>query len=165
VLNLLIVIVGGLAFLAYVARVDGSLAAWFQIEGYWRQSVLPWEPLLSSARVILKSGDFALVFLNALDLGLTLLFLTLLVWSARRARWTEAIYMAIIIVPALFAIARFDPNLPLASMSRFLLAAFPGFALLGTIRLREPLPLIVASVSLLFQSFLLLIFTQWIFAG
>ena len=74
-------------------------------------------------------------------------------------------YVAVILLPPLFALARFDPALPLASLPRFLVVAFPGFIALGAKRLREPFPQVMAALSLLLQTFMLLIFTQWIFAG
>jgi hypothetical protein len=87
----------------------------------------------------------------------------LMLWRGRRS--ADVVYMKVILLPPLFTPARFDPDLPLASLPRFLVVAFPGFIALGAKRLREPLPRMIAVLSLLLQTFMLLIFTQWIFAG
>ena len=85
--NLAIVIGGGLLFVVYMFQLNGSLTAWFRIEGLWRQPSMPWESIWQSLLEILTSGDIAVGFVNALDLGLTLLFLGLIVWSVLRKEY------------------------------------------------------------------------------
>ncbi len=164
-LNMLMVVGSAFIFVLYLFQVTGSPSAWLAIEALWRQSALPWEPLWSSLEIILRSSDVAVISLNVLDLGLTLSFLAVLVWMVRQRRLPEALFLAIILMPPLFSIARFNPYLPLASISRFLVVVFPAFAMLGSIQLREPLPKAVAGLALLLQTCLLLLFTKWIFVG
>ncbi len=152
-------------FLVYLSQITGSLAAWFAIEALWRQSALPWDPLIESARVILFSGDGALIFLNMIDLALTLLFLGGLFAQLRAQRWADAIYMATILLPPLFALARFVSDLPLASMSRFLTVVFPGFVWFNTAHLTKSFAQGVIVFSLVLQTFLLFLFTHWTFVG
>jgi Gpi18-like mannosyltransferase len=163
--NLLPVVGGGLLFVAYVFQLNGSLTAWFEIEAQWRQYALPWQTIWQSLLEIWTSGDVAVGLVNALDLGLTLLFLGLVLWAVRQKKYAESIYLAIIIFPPLFTIARFNPFLPLASISRFLVVAFPGFVLLAGIEVRESILKVLVGLSLLIQTFLLILFTHWIFVG
>jgi hypothetical protein len=163
--NFLLVICSGLLFVAHMSTLTGSLTAWFGIEGLWRQFSMPWQPIWQSLAEIFTSGDIAVMLVNALDLGLTFLFLGLTIWAVSRKQYAESIYLAIILLPPLFAITRFNPYLPLASISRFLVVAFPGFVLLGGANLRESLLKGIAGLSLLIQTFLLILFTHWIFVG
>ncbi|MGB8646411.1 MAG: hypothetical protein WCF84_14325 [Anaerolineae bacterium] len=159
------VVATGALFFLYLLRLTGSASAWFAIEGAWRTWDLPWAGALNSLYNILYSGEPAAILLNLLDLGTLLLFLVLLAWSMRKQRWPEAALMAMVILPPLFTIARFSPLLPLASISRFVLVAFPGFALLGTRRLRAPWNQLLVAFALLFQVFMLILFTQWVLIG
>jgi Gpi18-like mannosyltransferase len=165
IFNLAVPIIAVGMFLIYLSRVTGSLGTWFAIEGLWRQSALPWDPLIESARVILSGGDGALMFLNILDLALTLLFIGGLFAQLRAQQWADAIYTAIIVLPPLFAIAHFVAGLPLASMSRFLVIIFPAFAWLGASRVAKSLTQGMMIFSLVLQTFLLFLFTHWIFVG
>ncbi|MCL4395839.1 MAG: hypothetical protein M1482_13730 [Chloroflexi bacterium] len=162
---LALVVAGGLAFLFYLFQTTQSLAAWLQVERYWREFAFPWEPVWESLVTIFTVGDFGLAFLNALDLGLTVLFLVWMVVLAQRRCYAQALYLAIIILPPLFAIARFSPHLPLASMSRFLLVAFPAFGAMAAARVRPMLRASLFALSFLTQVLLLMLFTHWIFAG
>jgi hypothetical protein len=164
-LYLAIVVAGGLAFLAYLFQTTQSLSAWLQVERYWREFAFPWQPIWESLVTIFTIGDFGLAFLNAFDLGMTLLFLTLMVALARRGRFAESLYLAIIILPPLFAIVRFAPHMPLASMSRFLVVAFPAFGAMAAARVRPMLQTILIALSFLTQVLMLMLFTHWIFAG
>jgi hypothetical protein len=103
--------------------------------------------------------------LNFFDLALTLLFLAMLVSQLRAHRWADATYMAIILLPPLFSIARFVSDLPLASMSRFLIVVFPGFAWLGGMRLNRYFEQSILASSFALQALLLFLFTHWIFVG
>jgi hypothetical protein len=165
VVNLVLPVAALGLFLLYLFQITGSPAAWLAIESQWRQAALPWEPLIASAQVILSSGDGALILWNSIDLGLALLFFATLLMLWRGRRWAEAMYVAIILLPPLFTLARFDPYLPLASLPRFLVVAFPGLAVLGTRTIRAPLLQLSVTLALLLQTFMLVVFTQWIFAG
>lgn len=152
-------------FLLHLAQITGSLGRWLEIEGAWRSPALPWEPLLESVRMILSTGDPGIAAMNLLDLGLVLVFVALAGWSLRVGRLAEALYLTTLILPPLFTVARFDPQLPLASMGRFLVVGFPAFAVLGRLRLPGRIGLSFTLVSFVVQTLLLFLFTHWVFAG
>lgn len=165
VASLLPTLVGAVAFFFYLIQLLGSPAAWFQIEGKWRQFAWPWEPLWKCSWTILTSGDAGLAFLNLLDLTFTVLFLALLGWGLHRGQYAEAAYLAIIVLPALFAIPQFDPHLPLASMLRFLVVGFPAFAIAPRMRLSAKMGIALTSGQFLLQILLLFLYTEWVFVG
>ncbi len=163
--NLFSVVGGGSLFVFYVFQIDRSLTAWFEFEGLWRESTLPWQPIWQSLVTILTSGDFAIAFVNLLDLGLTCLFLGLTIWAVTRKQFAEAMYLAIILLPPLFTIARFNAYLPLASISRFLVVAFPGFVLLARTNLPKSIFVGLAGLSIVIQTLLVILFAHWVFVG
>ncbi len=117
-------------------------------------------PCKSSCRKAWSQLGYALP-----DLFFALLLIVLLCWSITRLRPTFAVYMAIIILPPLFSLSTFRPLFPLASMSRYVLVAFPGFLPLGASESMGRWLVPIAILSLLVQTSILSQFLEGHFVG
>lgn len=160
---LLPIVGGAMLYLLYLVQLAGSPLAWLSVENNWLRSAMPWESLGAGILTLFQNNDPGILFFAWLDIASVVLFFVLLIWNARRGQWAEAIYLAIILIPPLFTITRYHPALPLAPLPRYLVLAFPGFTALGRINLRAPWLLLIAALSLLIQTVLLIAFAHWVF--
>lgn len=163
--SLLLVVAGGLAFLAYLAMRFQNPLVWFQAQSFWHQSAMPWESLGRAIGVVLGAKDWFQIAYASPDLLVAFLFTGLTIWSAYRMGVTMTVYMAIVILPPLFSITTYEQLLPLASLSRYALAAFPGFILLAQIPWLVRWRFGFVTISLLLQTVGLILFSHWIFVG
>lgn len=154
-----------LAFPAYLEWQFHNPTLFFQVQHWWHRSALPWDTLATSLNVSLHTHRLFDLLYSLHDPLAALLFLGLLGWSLFRLGPTFTVYMAIVLLPPLFSESVFQPLLPLASMWRYVIFAFPGFILLSQVPLlvRWNKPIIFACVLL--QAMALFEFTQWVFVG
>jgi hypothetical protein len=164
-INLTLVLVGGLAYGVFWAWRFQDPLAWLHVQSYWRRFVWPWEPILASASVLFTWSNGLLSLYNLPDLVITLLFLGLTIRGFQRLSPTLAAYMTVLVVPPLFNNPLFVPYLPLASISRYLLMAFPGFFLLGQVASESLWQKLLMTSSFLLETFGLILFVAWIFVG
>lgn len=163
--GLLLPVAGGLAFLGYLAVRFQNPFVWFQAQENWHRFAMPWESLGTAIGVVVHArGLFDIVY-AAPDLLVALLFIGLTIWSAPRLGAAFTVYMAIVILPPLFSVTTYEELLPLASLSRYALAAFPGFILLAQIPWLVRWRVGFMTISLLLQTFGLFLFSRWFFAG
>jgi hypothetical protein len=120
---------------------------------------------LASASVLFTWSNGLLSLYNLPDLVITLLFLGLTIRGFQRLSPTLAAYMTVLVVPPLFNNPLFVPYLPLASISRYLLMAFPGFFLLGQVASESLWQKLLMTSSFLLETFGLILFVAWIFVG
>ncbi len=163
--SLLLVVTGGVGFLVYLAVRFQSPFVWFQAQANWRHFAMPWESIGTATGVVLGAKDLSEVVYASPDLIVALLFVGLTIWSAFRLGATMTAYMAVVILPPLFGITTYERLLPLASLSRYVLAAFPGFILLAQIPWLVRWRLGFMTISLLLQTFGLILFSHWFFMG
>ncbi len=163
-LNLLTVSAGAVAYPLMLAVQFGNVFAWLQAESAWHRTTLPWDTLSIALNQALSAQDIITTIRSLPDPILALLFIAFTVWSFLRLSLTLAIYMTTIVVLPLFSMTTYLPFLPLASMSRYVLVAFPAFILLARQRWSVWMGPLVA-VSLLVQMCWLVAFGAWVFVG
>ncbi len=163
VVNLLLTAVGGAAYWIYLALRFGNLWAGMQIQSAFRQPMAPWDTLATATAQVFGLTGEREGFFGAPDLMITVLFLGLAVWSIWRLSPVWSIYMAIILIPPLTSINTFNPLLPLASMGRYVLMAFPGFILLSLKPHRSIWARLLIVGSFILQAFALILFVAWVF--
>ena len=157
-------LLGGLVPFLFLTFQFGSPQIWFATQARWHYTVMPWESLGEVWWVVFHAPTVLDAIRSFPDAFFAVLFLGFLVWSAFRLSPTLTVYMAIIVLPPLFARSTYEPDFPLASMSRYVLLAFPAFLLLGRLRWRRwQAPLL--AVSFLVQTLGLVLFVVWVFVG
>jgi hypothetical protein len=114
---------------------------------------------------VLSAKNWSDVGYSLPDLFFAVLFVILLAWSIVRLRPTFTLYMAVIILPPLLSVSTFQPLLPLASVSRYVLVAFPGLLLLGSSQRVGQWLAPIAILSFVAQTILLSQFVEWQFVG
>lgn len=127
---------------------------------WYAMLALPGTNLLNALRALLAGG---MTLPRALSLGLTILFLVLTGVAFRRLSPEYGLYMAAIL---LYTLSRYEPGgRALLSVSRPVLAAFPGFMLLGAAGRRRWLHRLILYSSLALYLFLMGIFFLGGYAG
>jgi hypothetical protein len=128
---LLVPVLGGLAYPFYVRFVLGADTLWAPYavhrQRFVGQFAMPWQSVWRAIRV-LASGKFRTI--EPFDLCFTLLFIGLTVAAFRRLPLAYAVYMAVMLLGALAKVGEVQP---LLSLSRYVLALFPGFVLLAMV--------------------------------
>ncbi len=162
VLNLAWVAVGGVAFWVYLAIKFNNLLVGLQVKSAGRQLLMPWDTLGIAFQQVLGLSNRPSSFFAWPDLIITVLFLGVLVWSIFRLSPTWTAYIAIILLPPLFGLTTYNALLPLASMSRYALVAFPGFFLLSAPGIRSLGARSLMGVLLILQTFWLILFVAWV---
>jgi hypothetical protein len=124
-------VLGGLAYPLYVRFVIGGDSLWapFAIhkQRFAGRFAMPWQSVWQAMRV-LASGQFR--WIEPLDLFFALLFIGLTIAAFWRLPPMYAVYMAAMLVGALAKVGEVQP---LLSLSRYVLALFPGFVLLARV--------------------------------
>lgn len=122
-----IIIPGGAAlFLAYQHLFIGSpsLLGTYQAQLH-AQFVWPWDNIMATVQKLASPEG---TFINAINLGMTFLFLAMTAISFRRLSLEYGLYMAITMFVLLL---RRTTAQPLVSMSRYVLVLFPAFMIWG----------------------------------
>ncbi len=144
---------GGIAFPVYLTLEFHNPRLWFDVQHWWHRAALPWQSIGAALEVAAHTRNLPDFLESIHDPLAAILFLALFVWGAFRLRPTLTAYMAVIILPPLFTFSIYQPLLPLASMWRYVVAAFPGFILLSQIpflaRWSKPLALALFIVQLI----------------
>ncbi|MGB8646412.1 MAG: hypothetical protein WCF84_14330 [Anaerolineae bacterium] len=164
-LNLLPVVIGGFAFWTYLGILSGDWLAGLQVQVWWRHSTLPWDALGQALRMILDMNASTERFFGVPDFVIGLLFLGLLLLSVFRLSPTWTSVIVIIVLPPLFGVTINNPYLPLSSLSRYVLVAFPAFLLLGRFLTNRVLRGLFVCLSLLLQTLWLMLFASFMFVG
>lgn len=125
-LSALLVPLGTILFLAYQRYRVGETSMLRTYEGQlYARFVLPWENLLASVQLILSPEGS---FVDILNLLITFLFIVLVVAVWRKLPKEYGIYSAFTLLALMLRMTTLQP---LVSMSRYVLAIFPAFMLLG----------------------------------
>jgi hypothetical protein len=139
--------------------------AFSHAQAYWgREPTWPWVAVLDAARHVdpfnkgvALFGDFWIH--NALELGTVLLVLTLMVlavvgpWKLRRDQLVYPLYSAALVVFSI-SFPSYFITYPLVSASRYVMAAFPAFLMLGVLCRNPALERLVLIVFLPLQGIL-----------
>lgn len=159
---LLLVALGGVGHLLWLTIQFGTPLIWFQAQAVWHRSVMPWESLGAGWREVFLAPSLHYAAIGLLDPLLAVIFLCGLVWSWRRLPLSMTIYMAIIVIPALFVMTTYAERFPMIAVSRYVIVGFPFFLLLGSCQKSWwQLPLL--SISFLWQTVWLVLFVAWVF--
>jgi hypothetical protein len=128
---LLLPVLGGLVFPLYVRLHLGSDGLWAPYavhrQRFMGHFAMPWQSVWRAMRV-LASGQFR--WIEPFDLFFALLFAGLTAVAFWRLPLVYAVYMAALLGGALAKVAEIQP---LLSLSRYVLALFPGFVLLARV--------------------------------
>ena len=126
---LILALLGVLAYPLYVRFALGSESLWapYMVHRlrFAGRFAMPWQSIAQAVRV-LASGQFRPI--EPLDLFLALLFVGLTAAACYRLPATYAVYMVVMLLGALVKVGQVQP---LLSLSRYVLALFPGFVLLA----------------------------------
>ncbi len=126
---------GALAFGLYVWWLSGEPGAVItaQYTAWFRSSAAPWETL----RLALDRATWPLphyvVAVGLLDAGTILLFIGLTVWAVVKLPPAYWLYAGVVLIGALSVSMDVTKAPPTASVSRFLMAIFPGYIALAQI--------------------------------
>jgi hypothetical protein len=147
-----------LLFFAYTRFSVGDPLFWSErVTAMWSQkSSLPWETLAIAAQRAFGEGRFSI---NTFDLIVLLLFLGLAAYSFR-LRPSYGAQALTVLLPSLL---RVGPALPLMSVSRYALVAFPCFIALAVWLERKPRALHVGLIT--FSICLLLVWSSQFVRG
>lgn len=163
-LLLLLVGAGGIAHFILLTTLFGSPMVWFQTQSWWHRPSLPWEPISAAVGTFLHGTNPVDAIVIFPDPFFAIIFLIITLWSLFRLKPMFTAYMAVMVLPPLFGMTTYSQYLPLASMSRYVLLAFPAFVLLGTLPRARWQPFVL-TFSLLLQTLWLILFESWIFVG
>lgn len=154
-------------YMAYLWWRFGQPLLFLQVQGqYWkRQPMPPWETVATVASRLVTNpplGHWEIVL--ALDLSMIVLFTALTVYGLRKQPPAFTAYMA-----GLLVLCVASPNGsgdPISSSARFLVAAIPGFLMLGTVlRGRRWLHVLVVEGGFMLQAVLLTLFLSGAWVG
>ncbi len=115
--------------------------------------------------LVVHAPSLADALISFPDLAFALLFLAFMLWSGLRLAPTYSAYVAVIVLPPLFGMTTYSPYLPLASISRYVLLAFPAFILLGRWRGPTRIQQFLLASSFLVETFWLVLFAAWMLVG
>ena len=152
----------GAAFWIYLYAIFGDANVWARGFSYWRVTGWPGQNMVMAIQMLF-SDSVIVVASNALDLGFTLLFLVLIGAGVRRVPLAWTIYAIAVAIPSLLAVQVLVPAVPLTSMPRYGLVAFPVFATLARTRWR--LGAIPIVFSLIAQAIFVMSFARWGWVG
>jgi len=125
-LSALLVPLGTILFLAFQRYWMGEASMLQTYEGQlYARFVLPWDNILASVRVILSPEGS---FIDLLNLLITFLFIALVVAVWKKLPKEYGIYSAFTLLALMLRMTTLQP---LVSMSRYVLAIFPAFMLMG----------------------------------
>lgn len=117
---------GTILFLAFQRYWMGEVSMLQTYEGQlYARFVLPWDNILASVRVILSPEGS---FIDLLNLLITFLFIALVVAVWKKLPKEYGIYSAFTLLALMLRMTTLQP---LVSMSRYVLAIFPAFMLMG----------------------------------
>lgn len=159
-----LVAVGALSPFFYLTLRYGTPRVWFDAQALWHRLSWPWESVGAAWGAVLTAPSPLEAVISFPDAFFAVSFLSLLVWSFVRLSPTLSAYMAIIVLPPLFGMTTYSPVYPLASMSRYVLLAFPAFILLGKLPPSWWQPIVLV-FSFLLQTLWLILFVAWVFVG
>lgn len=132
-LTLALVPAGALAFMAYIGVLTGDPTAVVssQYSAWYRLPMAPWQTAAAALERVSWPWTHYVVSVGLLDAGSIVLFAALTVWALLRMPAAYGLYSLIVLVGALSV--GMDPAKapPTASVSRFLMAVFPGYIALG----------------------------------
>jgi Gpi18-like mannosyltransferase len=151
-----VLIPAGLAcYMAYLWVLRADPLYFVHVQKYWkRQAAPPWVSVQHSFHQILHSHFAQAVANQSLELGFTLLMLTVLVAGWRRLRPSYIVYMALsILVPM--------STSSLMSMERFALVLFPMFAILARWGERPWANTLIVAFSLPLLGLFTVLFANW----
>jgi hypothetical protein len=155
----------GIAFWVFLAFKFGDPLIWFKVQSWWHRASWPWESIGAALGLVVNAQNAVDALISLPDGVFALLFLGFTLWSAFRLSSTFSAYMVVIVFPPLLGLTTYSPLLPLASMSRYVVVAFPAFILLGR-AFGPSLPqCLIVTLSFLLQTFWLILFAAWIFVG
>lgn len=134
-LTLGIVPIGTLLFSGYVALLSGNPFTILTAEhtAWFRSSVPPWETVYIALDRALWPRTHYVVAVNLLDAGTILLFIGLTIWVALKMPASYWLYAIPILIGVLSITMDPDKAPPTASVTRFLMAIFPGYIALAQI--------------------------------
>ncbi len=162
---ILLIPTGLLLFMAWLWHSMGDPLAFLHAEKYWGHSfMLPWSTIASAIPAILHENYLPLLYKDALDLMMVVVFLALIiigafgVFGAQRQRLGDTAYSAAI---WLLAICYPAVGWALQSDARYMLLAIPCFVTLAQLGRRRWLHALILIVWLL----LLLVTTQYFLRG
>ncbi len=125
-LSALLVPLGTILFLAFQRYWMGEVSMLRTYESQlYAHFVLPWDNILASVRVILSPEGS---FIDLLNLLITFLFIALVVAVWKKLPKEYGIYSAFTLLALMLRMTTLQP---LVSMSRYVLAIFPAFMLMG----------------------------------
>jgi hypothetical protein len=141
----------GTAFWVYLYVISGDTNVVARGFALWRVTGLPGQNIVMAIQMLFTDSLVAVVS-NVIDLAFVFLFLVLIGTGIRSLPHVWTIYSVAVMFPALMGIQTLVPQVPLTSISRYGLAAFPIFVTLGMTRWRwRALPLVASSlVQILF---------------
>jgi len=138
---------------------------WFKAQAWWHRPSMPWESIGAAFGQVLHAQSIVDVIISLPDGLCAVLFLGLTIWSCFRLAPSLTAYIAIIVLPPLFGMTTYSTYLPLASMSRYVMVAFPAFILLGRVTAFRLARSLLVAFSFLLQTLWLILFVAWIFVG
>ncbi len=160
--TLLLVALGGIGHLLWLAFQFSSPAIWFQAQTVWHRAALPWDALGAAWRAVIFAPSLLEAAISFMDPFFAVVFLLGIVWSARRLPLSMTAYLATIVLPPLFVTTTYSEHYPLTAMARYVLVAFPFFLLLGALA-KGWWQLPLTAFSFVVQMFYLMLFVAWVF--
>jgi Gpi18-like mannosyltransferase len=152
----------GTMFWIYLYTIFGDANVWARGFSYWRVTGLPGQNIVMAIQMLFSDSRIV-VTSNAIDLGFTLLFLVLIGAGMRRMPLVWTICAIAVAIPSLLAVQILVPEVPLTSMPRYGLVAFPVFVTLALTRWR--LGVIPIVLSLIVQATFVFSFARWGWVG
>jgi len=148
----------GMAFWVYLFVMFGDANVWARGFSFWRITGLPGQNIVMAAQMLF-SDSLVVVVSNMFDLSFAFLFLILIGAGVRTLPPIWTIYSIVVMLPPFMTVQVLVPEVPLTSISRYGVVAFPIFVTLARTRWRwRALPIALCVVV---QAWFVWSFARW----
>lgn len=159
-LSTLLPLIAAASYWLYLAFVFGDASVWSRSVAFWRSSGLPGQSIVATIQLVLTT-DYAIAN-NLIDLAATLFFIGMIIWGFTKLPPMLSLYSIVVILPPLISIQTIVARLPLASLPRYGIIAFPIFITLALMQVQRRWQMIGVTLALVLQALFVALFVNWI---
>ncbi len=159
-LALFLPMIGGASYWLYLTLTFGDANMWARGVAFWRSSGLPGQSILAAIQLVFTT-DYAIAN-NLIDLAATLFFIGMIIVGFTKLPPLLSLYSLAVILPPLVSIQTIVARLPLASLPRYGIIAFPIFITLALMQIHRRWKMIGVTLALVLQALFVALFVNWI---
>lgn len=159
-LSTLLPMIAAASYWLYLALAFGDASVWSRSVAFWRSSGLPGQSIMATIQLVFTT-DYAIAN-NLIDLAATLFFIGMILWGCTKLPPMFSLYSIGVILPPLVSIQTIVARLPLASLPRYGVIAFPIFITLAMTQVQRRWQMLGVTLVLVLQALFVALFVNWI---